>query len=477
MENIKPYTKYKPSGITWLRDIPEHWKVESFKNILTERNEKNNPIRTKEILSLSIDKGVTLYAEKTTNLDRFKDDFTQYKLAHKDDLVFNSMNMIVGAVGVSNYFGCVSPIYYTYHGGYNQPNSTKFYEYLFRNKIVQSFLYSLGKGLMAIDRGDGKYNTLRLKISRDDLRSLKLPFPNPFEQIAVANFLDYKTAKIDRFIRKKKQLIKLLNEQKAGMINDAITKGLEANAKMKPSGIEWSGDIPKHWEVRKLKRITIEHRQGYYDAAGYVDSGIRLARITDITDEGFLDYSDMPLVKWTKESDNYLIKKGDFLFARTGGAGRVALVEEDIEAVFASYLIRFRFDSSIDNKFLKYYFFSRLFLNGIANDVHGGVNQNVHAVNIKNQFIAFPSSKSEQYKIVYHIEKEAAIINTAIATIEKEIALVQEYRTALVAEAVTGKIDVRDYKVPVLEEEDLVYEEVEEKMDMVAEDGEGMKIE
>jgi type I restriction enzyme S subunit len=202
MRNSKPYENYKPSGIDWLGEIPEDWKILSFKNILTERNEKNDPIRSIERLSLSIDKGVTLYSEKTTNLDRFKDDFTQYKLAYKGDLVFNSMNMIVGAVGVSNYFGCVSPVYYTYHEVPKRSN-TKFYEYLFRCKIIQGVLYSLGRGLIAIDRGEGKYNTLRLKVSRDDLRSLRLPFPNLSEQTAIVNFLDYKIAKIDRFIRKK----------------------------------------------------------------------------------------------------------------------------------------------------------------------------------------------------------------------------------------------------------------------------------
>ena len=139
--------------------------------------------------------------------------------------------MIVGAVGVSKYFGCVSPIYYTYQGSHNHPNSTKYYEYLFRNRIVQSFLYSLGKGLIAIDRGEGKYNTLRLKISRDDLRSMKLAFPKITEQTTIAAFLDYKTTKIDRFIRKKKQLIKLLNEQKSAIINDAVTKGVNSKTK------------------------------------------------------------------------------------------------------------------------------------------------------------------------------------------------------------------------------------------------------
>src|SRR3989339_2162367 len=113
MKKYMQYAKNKDCDLIWLDKIPEHWEILSFRNILVERNERNSPIKSKERLSLSINKGVTLYADKTTNLDRFKDDFTKYKLAHEDDLVLNSMNMIVGAVGVSNYFGCVSPIYYT----------------------------------------------------------------------------------------------------------------------------------------------------------------------------------------------------------------------------------------------------------------------------------------------------------------------------------------------------------------------------
>lgn len=221
-KGINKTVKFKDSGAEWIGEIPEHWKFESLKNILTERNEKNAPIRTREILSLSIDKGVTLYAEKTTNLDRFKDDFSQYKLAHKDDLVFNSMNMIVGAVGVSDYFGCVSPVYYTYYGRQNYSN-TKFYEYLFKCKTIQGVLYSLGKGLIAIDRGEGKYNTLRLKVSRDDLRSMRLPFPSFSEQNQIISYIETQSSKIDTLISLKEQEIEKLKEYKATLINSAVT--------------------------------------------------------------------------------------------------------------------------------------------------------------------------------------------------------------------------------------------------------------
>ncbi len=220
---ITTNVKLKDSGIDWIGKIPEHWIVEKFKNILDERNEKNNPIKTEERLSLSIDKGITLYSEKTTNLDRFKDDFSQYKLAYKGDLVFNSMNMIVGAVGVSNYFGCVSPVYYTYHSNKRKINNTKFYEYIFRSKVVQKLLYSLGKGLIAIDRGEGKYNTLRLKVSREDLRSFEIVMPPLEEQNAIVDYLNNFSKNIDRTIFKKLEQIAKLKEYKQSVINEVVT--------------------------------------------------------------------------------------------------------------------------------------------------------------------------------------------------------------------------------------------------------------
>lgn len=215
--------KMKDSGVEWVGEIPEHWKVKSLKHVLKERTEKNNPIRSTERLSLSIDKGVTLYSEKTTNLDRFKDDFTQYKLAYVGDLVFNSMNMIVGAVGRSDYFGCVSPVYYTFYDEVDNHTTAKYYEYIFRSKAIQSVLFGLGKGIMAIDRGDGKYNTVRLKISRENLRSMKLPVPNLHDQISIVDFLDSKCLEIDNFIKIKEKLIYELKFYKKSLIYEVVT--------------------------------------------------------------------------------------------------------------------------------------------------------------------------------------------------------------------------------------------------------------
>lgn len=470
MENGKPYEKYKDSDIAWLEMIPEHWKIISFKNILKERNEKNDPVKSTERLSLSIDKGVTLYSEKTTNLDRFKDDLTQYKLAYKDDLVFNSMNMIVGAVGVSNYFGCVSPVYYTYYSELNHAHTTKFYEYLFRCKTVQRVLFSLGRGLIAIDRGEGKYNTLRLKVSRDDLRSLRLPFPNLSEQTAIARFLDFKLSKIDRFIRKKKQLIKLLNEQKAGIINHAVTKGIDPNAKMKPSGIEWLGKIPEHWEVKRLKYlINGRLKYGANEPGGdFKEDDPRYIRITDFEKSGKLR-DDTFCTLNNVLAEPYLLKEGDILFARSGGTvGKTFQFRNyNGKACYAGYLIKAEPNSLlISSDYLFEYTNSGVYESWKSFIFNKATIENIGADKYAQMPVILPSIK-EQNDIVEFINYEGNKIQATISTIEKEIALTQEYRTALIVEAVTGKIDVRDFEVPGMGEEEESFEEIEEELSLV----------
>ena len=214
---------YKESGTEWLGKIPSHWQYLSFKNVLKERNEKNFPVKTAERLSLSIDKGVTLYSEKTTNLDRFKDDVSQYKLAHEGDFVLNSMNMIVGAVGISHYFGCVSPAYYTYYDNEEDHITAKYCDYLFHSKTVKKVLHSLGKGIMSIDRGNDRINTCRLKVSRTDLRALKIPVPPICEQREIVKYLQSKENLIDKTIADRNKAIEKLQEYKKSLIYEVVT--------------------------------------------------------------------------------------------------------------------------------------------------------------------------------------------------------------------------------------------------------------
>lgn len=221
-KGLNPNAPMRHSVIGWIGDIPTHWKLEPLKFNFRRRSEKNNPVITTERLSLSIDKGVTLYSEKTTNLDRFKDDFTQYQIAYPNDIVLNCMNMIVGAVGLSKYMGCVSPVYYVIYP-INNTVDPKYFSYLLNIPTIRSVYYSLGKGIYAIDRGEGRVNTCRLKVSYDDFGRLDIPIPPIDEQIEITKFIELKSAEIDSLIALKQAKIEELKEYRKSIIYEYVT--------------------------------------------------------------------------------------------------------------------------------------------------------------------------------------------------------------------------------------------------------------
>ena len=221
-KGLNPNVTLKPSGIDWIGDIPEHWEIEPLKYCFGRRSEKNNPVKTEERLSLSIDKGVTLYADKTTNLDRFKDDFTQYQLAYPNDIVLNCMNMIVGAVGLSNYLGCVSPVYYVIYPLRLQINAL-YYSYLLNIPTIRGVYYSLGKGIYAIERGEGRVNTCRLKVAYGDFGRLSIPIPPIEEQKEITQHIQKTNAEIDSLIAIKQQKIEELKDYKKSIIYEYVT--------------------------------------------------------------------------------------------------------------------------------------------------------------------------------------------------------------------------------------------------------------
>ena len=217
----------KDSGIDWIGEIPEHWSLEPLKYCFGRRSEKNHPIKTKERLSLSIDKGVTLYAEKTTNLDRFKDDFTQYQLAYPNDIVLNSMNMIVGAVGLSKFFGCVSPVYYVMR--VSDGLSPAYFAYLLNIPTIRQVYHSMGKGIYAIERGEGRVNTCRLKVPFEDFGRIEIPVPPIAEQEAIVDYIGAKCAEIDTLISLKQSKIEALKAYKKAIIYEYVTGKKEVN--------------------------------------------------------------------------------------------------------------------------------------------------------------------------------------------------------------------------------------------------------
>ena len=219
---INPNSVMIDSDCDWFDSHPSSWHTEKIRNLFAKRSEKNNPIKTKERLSLSIDKGITLYADKTTNLDRFKDDFTQYQLAHPNDIVLNSMNMIVGAVGKSAYYGCVSPVYYVIYSKDANVNMG-YYGYLLNIQIIRDVYHKLGQGIYAIERGDGRVNTCRLKVDYYEFSQIKVPVPPIDEQTSIANYLKQKNQEIDELIKVKQEKIETLKQYRQSLIFEAVT--------------------------------------------------------------------------------------------------------------------------------------------------------------------------------------------------------------------------------------------------------------
>lgn len=205
--------------------------------------------------------------------------------------------------------------------------------------------------------------------------------------------------------------------------------------------IDWIGQIPDSWKLMTIRRLTKDHKQGYYSPDGYGEDGHKLVRITDLDANGNIDTTTSPFVNPTeKELEIFEIKKGDILFPRTGSVGLVGVAKNDMKAVFASYLIRFRFSEKTDNSFMRYFFISEAFLNGLFSDLHGGVNQNIHAENIKDQWIALPSL-SEQISIANFLDLKTTQIDDLIAKKERLIQLLEEKRTAIINQAVTKGLD------------------------------------
>lgn len=280
-------------------------------------------------------------------------------------------------------------------------------------------------------------------INASELVAIPVAVPPTDEQAHIAEFLDRETAKIDALVAEQQQLVELLKEKRQAVISHAVTKGLNSNAPMKDSGIEWLGEVPAHWEVLTLRRFLNEHRQGYYSGDPYVDEGVKLLRITDLRPFGRVDTMECPQVEDREEIEPFLLEEGDFVFARTGGAGLFGLVEALEEPVaYASYLIRFRFSERARPSFLRHYLLSNVFQDAVRQHIHGGVNQNIHAEDIKNQYIALPPD-AEQVAVAAFLDRETSKFETLARESQLAIDLLQERRIALISAAVTGQIDVR----------------------------------
>ena len=429
---MERYSHYKESGIQWIGEIPSHWKICSVRTYAQEYVEKNKPEKTRELLALSYALGVTLYRDKQFNMDRVKENYEEYKIVHEGVLVVSPNDIIKGSVFVSQYYGCISPMYITLKSRFSDPDYLLYLSYLLRSKKAGRKFFSLAKGLIGSILDNGKYVTRRMSVSRNDLMSFKVILPPLSELQTIVEFLDKKTSQIDTIVADKEKEIELLQELKQKTIADAVTKGLNPDAKMKDSGISWIGEIPEHWEVKKIGSLFVERREKVSDK-DYPALSVSKQGITPQLDTA---------VKTDNGDNRKKVCKNDFVVNsrsdRKGSCGvspytgSVSLINivlsprKNIEVQYFHHLFR------SNNYIEEYYRIGR----GIVADLW-----TTRYSEMRNIFVPLPP-KDEQQAIVSYIEEKCEKIDKLASELQSEIDYLKEYKQRLIADCVTGQVKV-----------------------------------
>lgn len=431
---MRRYESYKDSCVEWLGEIPSHWECLPIRSIFKFRNEKNDPIKTDNILSLSIANGVTEYSDENRGGNKRKDDLSSYKLAYPNDIVLNSMNVIVGAVGVSKYFGAISPVYYAL-SLYNQRANLSYYESIFKNENFQRGLLRFGKGILIKFGENGKMNTIRMKISQDDLKKLYFPIPPLDEQQKIAQFLDDKTAKIDQAVDLAEKQIALLKEHKQILIQNAVTRGLNPDVPLKDSGVEWIGQVPEHWEVKKMKFL-------------FKDTSIKNkpdATLLSVTQNRGVIPRNWLEERTVMPSGNLetfkFIQKDDFAISLRSFEGGLEICHHD-GIISPAYTV-LKYDKKfLNNGYYKYLFKCQKFISEMQTSIVGiREGKNISYEELKYSFLPIPQI-IEQQKIAQFLDEKTAKIDQAIALKTAHIEKLKEYKSVLINDVVTGKVRV-----------------------------------
>lgn len=423
MAQFKRYDSYKNSGVEWLGQIPSHWEIVRLGSKFIERKEK---VSDKDFKPLSVTKtGVVLQLGNAAKTD----DGDNRKLVRKDDFVINSRSDRKGSSGLSKFEGSVSLINIVLKPLDINLEYSNFM--LKSNGFIEEF-YRNGHGIVA------DLWTTRFW----DMKSIMLPLPPKDEQEKIASYLDGKIAKIDTAISGKEKLIELLKEQKQIIINDAVTKGLNKNAKFKNSGVEWIGEIPQHWTITKLKYIGTSIIGLTYNPNNLCgkDEGVLILRSSNIQ-HGKLILNDNVYIKGYIPKKLFIRENDIVICSRNGSReliGKCALAKkEDEKYSFGAFMTVFRSK-------LNFYVFqilnSEIFKKQAGKFLTSTINQ--LTVNNFNSFEIPLPPKDEQEKIVEYIENKISKIDKLLNLEQEYIKSLKEYKASLIDSVVTGKVRI-----------------------------------
>ena len=439
---LAPYLEYKDSGVPWLEKIPAHWELHRGKWLF----------RKMERPVCSHDQVVTCFRDGTVTLrkNRRTRGFTEslkeigYQGIRKGDLVIHQMDAFAGAVGVSDSSGKGTPVYSVCLP--KKDLDMHYYAQLIREMSRSEYITSLAKGIR--ERSTG--------FSFDTFASITFPVPSLDEQKKISRFLRNESAQINKFTRNKRQLIELLKEQKQNVINQTVTRGLDPNVKLKPSGVEWIGDIPEHWDVRKLKFASKMIVGGATPASGQSelwDGDIVWVTPQDVSKNERLSSSARNLTSAGVAScSSVLVPPGSVVVTSRAPVGNVSFAEVELctnqgcKAVVPD-----------DRRLLNEY--SLIILKAMKpvfqRAANGTTFFEISTWDFENIKVPLPPI-SEQEALLAQIRETTLKIDQAITRAQREIELIQEYRTRLISDVVTGQVDVRGIEAPELAGEALL---------------------
>ena len=423
----------KDTKIKWLGEIPDSWQLKKIKYVLQERIEKNNPVRTTYILSLTAKQGVIPYDEKEGGGNKPKEDVSAYRLAYPGDIVMNSMNILSGSVGLSQYFGCVSPVYYMLRPK-EKDDDVRYYNYIFQTTLFQRSLFGLGNGILIKESGNGKLNTIRMRIPMDKFGGLYIPIAPKDKQKKISDFLDAKCGEIDILIKNIQEEIDVLEDYKKSVISEGVTRGLDCDSALKDSGIFYMGPIKETWSISKIGYICTKLSRGFLPE----DTALVCSN------KGKVLVRDENAVGKMVSEDNAMqgIRKGDIaIHGMDTWHGAIALSEYDGKITRVVHVC----DSTEDKRFVVYYM-QYLAFQGvyklISNGVRGNTSDFRSGDKVKDIYIPLPESREEQKKICDHLDLVCKEIETAIDNKREQLDMLEQYKKATIYEYVTGKKEV-----------------------------------
>lgn len=423
---LKPYSNYKESGLPWAGRIPAQWDFRRTKVLFRERVEKGHP--NEPLLAATQSKGVVTkadYGERTVTATK---DLHLLKLVEIGDFVI-SLRSFQGGLEIAHCRGIISPAYTIL-----KPKHKARRAYFRRFFKSPDFIDALTLFVTGIREGQN--------IDYNRLSRAYLPVPPDEEQEAIGRFLDHWNGRLEKAIRAKRRVIALLQEQKQAIIHRAVTRGLDPNVKLKDSGIPWLGEIPEHWEARKLGSLFLRHGSGTTPSGdAYYGGGVPWAMSGDLKD-GIL-VTTKRTVNQSALKDFSALKlhpKGSLLVAMYGATigktGVLSMAACSNQACCALASPR----SNVNPVFIQSVVI--IARHHLMQQAYGGGQPNINADVVRSLQVPLPPL-TEQDSILSYLEGATVPITSAITRYEREIALLREYRTRLTADVVTGKLDIR----------------------------------